>query len=174
MKMPSFQFDKYTLRPAAGEIDLALATAWMAADRWHRGQFAPGFWLEQAATVNSFVLEDKDGPIFFFQTREAGTCLEIFIQFDSFDVFAGGAPVRFRTILALTKGLEWLKKNLGGAGWDSVYFTSKNPQLIEFCERRLGFVVDGATEQGTRLKAYMERGGSDGKAESQDAQQSAG
>lgn len=178
--MPTFKFDKYTLRPAEGEADLALAAAWMEADRWHRGQFKPEFWLEQSATVNSFVLEDEAGPIFFFKTRlpelrapVGPKGVDLYIQFEPMDVLAG-APVRWRTMVALEKGFAWLKKKLGGVGYDSVYFESKNPKLIEFCERRLGFVVDAATERGTRLKAYMEAGGSDGEAESQNAQQSAG
>lgn len=170
MQMPSFKFDKYTLRPACMG-DLPLAAAWIEADKWHRGQFVPEFWLEQSAEVNSFVLEDVRGPIFFFQTRlMSATKVDLFIQFPP---KLPGLPLMPRTALALMAGFEWLQKKLGALGYDSVYFTSKNPQLIEFCQRLLGFVVEGTNEQGTRLKAYLEHGGTDGEADQQGTQATA-
>lgn len=162
--MPTFKFDKYTMRPAEGEWDLKLVKDWIFSDPWHRGRFEPEWWLEQSATVNSFVLEDDGGPILFFQTRlMSATKVDLFIQFSP---KMPGLSFMPRTPHALTVAFAWFAKKLGALKYDSVYFTSKNPQLIEFCERRLGFVVDGVSEQGTRLKAYLEHeGGSNGEAE---------
>lgn len=174
MTMPTFTFDTYTLRPAAGVIDLIRAAAWMDEDVWHRGQFKPEFWLEQSAAVNCFVLEDAKGPIFFFRTQRTYTepvngyrewPVEIYIQ------FAPGASIaRLRTAVALTVGFAWMQRRLGALGYDAVYFSSSNPRLIEFAQKRLGFVVAAQTMAGTRLKAYLERR-ADGEAESSTAEQ---
>jgi hypothetical protein len=167
--MPSFQFDGYTLRPAVGDVDRALAAAWMAADRWHAGLFAPEFWLEQSALVNSFVLEDAQGPIFFFRTCLAcrsgggdGPGFGGFSIYKGVEVFIQFAPMSrgtfiLRTATALERGFAWLKKRLGGLGYDAVYFTSRNPQLIEFAERRLEFIGTAQPDGSTRLKAYLTR-----------------
>jgi hypothetical protein len=161
MTMPTFHFDRYTLRPAEGEADRALAAQWMEQDVWHRGQFTPEFWLEQSAAANSFVLEDEIGPVFFFKTQLEGhrvvpkqekVGVDLFIQFSP-----GGGLNRLRTLQGLDRGMKWMRRRLGGLGYDAVFFTTKNPQLAVFAERRLGFVVDSESETGTRLKAYLER-----------------
>ena len=58
---------------------------------------------------------------------------------------------------ALERGFAWLKKRLGGLGYDAVYFTSRNPQLIEFAERRLEFTGTAQADGSIRLKAYLMR-----------------
>lgn len=73
----SYTFFGYTLRPATAK-DLELARAWTAADPAHHGVIAPEFWIEQGIGIDSFVLTDAGGPIFFFRMQRA---VRLFVQF---------------------------------------------------------------------------------------------
>lgn len=135
--MPSFQFGEYNLRPAV-ERDLPLAQAWNSADPdhgWELGQ--ERYWIENTKTVNSFVLEDAQGPVFFFRAiRLAGAdWIEISLQFDR---QAQPAPL-WRMMNGMTAGLRWLEKMLPANGVNAIYFSSKSERLIRFAIARLGF-----------------------------------
>src|ERR1017187_9315607 len=136
------EFDGYTLR-AATEADLPLAREWNAADpdhAWEGGQ--ERYWIEQKAGVESYVLEDALGPVFFFK--------QILIDGPSFEHFEVEVSIQFapllqgeqwqlRTMTALSKGFAWLEERLSGAGVKAVYFNSKNLRMIRFALIKLGF-----------------------------------
>ena len=137
--MPAFYFHGYILRPAAAE-HLWLAAGWNAADPDHCHTTKPEFWLEQGITVNNFLLEDQIGPVFFFKlVQKAGDIGEIHIQFSPNE----STETRLRSMSGLTVGWRWLEDCLFRNGFRLVYFNSKSPQLIHFCQKRLGFVWDG-------------------------------
>lgn len=152
--MPSFEFDGYTLRPATEE-DLPLARAWNAGDPdhvWEAGQ--ERYWIEQRAGVESYLLEDALGPVFFFKiltiaetlmggvssnavncgARTNAKAVEVSIQFAP----DGGAG-QLRTMTALSRGFAWLEKRLSAVGVKAVYFNSKNLLMIRFALIKLGF-----------------------------------
>jgi hypothetical protein len=138
--MPPFHFDDYTLRIAMPE-DLPLATAWSAADPDHATTI-PWFWVRQSADINSLLLEDaQHRPIFFFrmQVMNEGRDIEVHIQFSPDD----GLAERERVMNALLVGFAWLEKRLASAGFKTLYFHSRRPGLIRFCEKRMGFAWDG-------------------------------
>ncbi len=170
MSLEAFQFDGFTLRPAREE-DAALAKEWNEADPDHR-TLDPKFWLEMRPGAEGYVLEDTLGPVFFFkmvridarQDAPLGTlgiglkpekAAELHIQFAPGD----RQGTRLRSMLGMDKGWKWLEKMLAEKGFDAVYFTSRSPRLILFCEKRLGFAEVGEMANGqTRLKAYVIKG----------------
>lgn len=137
-QMPSFAFDGFQLRPAV-EADFSLAQYWNNADPDHRHRTKPAFWLEQGASVNSFLLHDAIGPVFFFRIDVDADTVEIHMQFSP-DSSAG---TRLRTMNAMSIGLRWLEKRLSSVGCNTIYFNSRTPRLIMFCQQRLGFAWDG-------------------------------
>lgn len=146
----SFTFSGYTLRPA-NEADLPLARMWTLADVYHREITPPSFWVEQRPGRDSFLLIDASGPIFFFKihaTRWAGLTdamamkpseVELHIQFmpdtDAHD--------RRRLREGLLQGMAWLERILRLSGVHRICFDSRNPELIRFCRKRLGFDISG-------------------------------
>jgi hypothetical protein len=164
----TLRFSGYTLRPA-GEADRRLAEQWTARDEDHAGKIDPGFWLEQRLGMDSVVMEDSQGPLFFFKTclliekipdrtplpvqlvglsqktidearpwSERITA-EVFIQF----MPCATEEDRERTRQALIEGTAWLVPVLEQSGAEEIFFDSRQPKLIAFCQKRLGFIVDG-------------------------------
>jgi hypothetical protein len=83
--LSTLRFSGYTLRPA-GEADRRLAEQWTSRDLDHAGKIDPGFWLEQRPGMDSVVMEDSQGPVFFFKTQLLTTkderiTAQVFIQF---------------------------------------------------------------------------------------------
>jgi hypothetical protein len=158
--MPSFRFAGFTLRPAI-DSDILLADYWVSADPEHRLTTKATFWIEQSATANSFLLEDRDGAVFFFKIVDEGNrTLAIHIQFGP----DNSAQMRTRIMDGLTTGFAWLQKRLMAMGYEAVYFNSNNPGLIYFSQKRLGFVWDGR-----KLIRRID----DGKAECKETQRAA-
>jgi hypothetical protein len=170
VELQHFKFDRFTLR-SAREGDAALAKQWTEADPDHR-TYDPKFWLEMCPGAESYLLVDVAGPVFFFkmvridarQDVTLGTlgiglkpekAAELHIQFAPGD----RQGTRLRSMLGMDKGWKWLEKMLAEKGFDAVYFTSRSPRLILFCEKRLGFAEVGEMADGqTRLKAYVIKG----------------
>ena len=149
--LPTFEFSGFTLRVATAD-DLPLAQAWTDADPDHRGMDA-GFWIEQKPGTNSMILEDALGPIFFFKMAKCGPLsLELHIQFSP-----GDRGLKLRTMQGLSKGMAWLEKNLAEQGYDALFFTSKSPHLIAFCECRLEFTAISLKNGEALLKRYITR-----------------
>lgn len=140
----TFCFDGFTLRPTGG-TDFILAEKWTMADPAHRDTTSAWFWLEQTAGVESYLLEDRFGPVFFFKMmRRPGNRIELHLQFSP---CARGvsrqADQRSRTMRALTVGMKWIEKILSYQQIDELFFVSENPNLSRFTEKRLGFTRDG-------------------------------
>jgi hypothetical protein len=157
----TMQFAGFTLRPA-GQDDRALAEQWTAWDRDHAGKVDPGFWLEQRVGMDSFLLNDGDGPVFFFKTRLA--IEEEYTPTGETSIFTGipilskrrtvraELHIQFmpcateedheRTRRALLRGLEWLEPVLGHGGAEEIYFDSRDLKLITFAQKKLGFYLD--------------------------------
>lgn len=133
----TFSFYGYTLRPAITS-DFLLAERWTLADPWHRDSACPVFWLEQDQRSESYLLLDRSGPVFFFKTTRTADphVIEIHIQFPP---PVESARNNFRLMLALVLGLEWLEGTLRSSDISAIFFESRNPTLIRFCVRRLGF-----------------------------------
>lgn len=62
----TLRFKGFMLRPA-GLDDYKLADDWVAADKDHAGKIDPLFWLEQRPGVDSVLMLDDEGPVFFFK-----------------------------------------------------------------------------------------------------------
>jgi hypothetical protein len=166
--LSTLRFSGYTLRPA-GEADRRLAEQWTARDEDHAGKIDPGFWLEQQPGIDSVVVEDSQGPVFFFKTclliekipgraplpvqlvglsqatldevrpLSERIAAEVFIQF----MPCTTDEDRERTRQALIEGTAWLAPVLEQSGAEEMFFDSRQPKLIAFCQKRLGFIVDG-------------------------------
>jgi len=136
--MQAYRFDGFLLRPAVS-TDMELASRWTYADAHHKHTTLPEFWLLQTSAVNSYVLDDECGTVFFFRIdqRKDKQC-EVHIQFEP-----GEALRKSRTRLGLIRGILWLEKMLTESGFEGYYFHSISPQLIFFCQRKLGFEWDG-------------------------------
>lgn len=139
-RLPTYQFDQYTFRPAL-ESDVELARAWNAADKDHTWEAQyPDYWIEQNPMMNSYLLEDADGTIFFVKSIRHQHCeVEITLQFDR----RCRSVSRMRAMRAMIAGFGWLKKTLPRNGFRAVYFASKSKTLGLFVEKVLGFTHDG-------------------------------
>jgi hypothetical protein len=159
----TLQFNGYTLRPA-GPGDLKLAENWTAWDADHAGQIDPRFWLEQRPAVDSVLVLDGKGPVFFFKTallhgipqeEKNGFILKIHENRYRAQVFIQFMPCateedRERTREALIQGMEWLEPVLALSGAEEIFFDSGNEKLIAFCVKRLGFeFADGFLKKAT-------------------------
>ena len=137
----------FTLEPA-GEKHRSLAEQWTAWDTEHAGKIEPEFWLEQRMGVDSVLVLDGKGPVFFFKT-----CLwkfdldylkaEIFVQFMPCAVEEDRERVR----TALIAGTEWFEEILKKQHAVEMFFDTRNEDLIRFCVKRLGFSVAGIIYQ---------------------------
>jgi hypothetical protein len=143
----TLHFKGFTLRPA-GEADRRLAEQWTAQDAEHAGKIDPGFWLEQRLGVDSVLVLDGKGPVFFFKAamydkKKAGEMgpgkrvAQVFIQF----MPRATEEDRERTRTALTLGMQWLEPVLEQGGAEEIFFDSGNEKLIAFCVKRLGFEI---------------------------------
>lgn len=131
-KKPVYHFHGYTLRPATSE-DILMSTAWTAADPWHANTTNPEFWLDQSPGIESYILEDAEGPVFFFRMTRA---VRLDIQFPP-EPPEGDTRKRVRD--GLREGFGWLAAVLALSGVHEVIFKSENPELIRSAEKRLGF-----------------------------------
>lgn len=139
-ELPAYQFGVYTFRPAREE-DVMLARAWNAQDKDHKWEkHYPNYWIEQSATISSYLLADQWGTVFFMKSiRHSREEVEITLQFDR----------RYKNVSALRAmrgliaGFEWLKKALPMNGYRAVWFVTKNPALALFAEKVLGFEHEG-------------------------------
>ena len=165
--LSTLRFSGYTIRPAnlphtvtAGkklyaDRDLRLAIEWTAADPDHRGKIDPEFWLEQRPGMDSVLVEDSQGPVFFFKAqlldqtaRNHGPIAQIFIQF----MPCATEEDRERTRHALMQGTAWLAPVLEQSGAEEMFFDTRQPKLIAFCQKRLGFIVDGTELQNGYIR----------------------
>lgn len=150
---PFMHFGKYKLF-AAEPSDYATAKAWTDADPFHAGRVDPSFWLKRAPGIESYLLYDETGPVYFARLQRiyhehaepspdeklippviyAG--LELHIQ------FAPPSQVStHRTAQALNDGLEWLIKTLTTDDRTALMrFDSQHSRLTAFACERLGFV----------------------------------
>lgn len=151
--LPVYQFGGYTFRPATVD-DKQLARLWNMMDPEHKWELQyPDYWIEQNNQVNSYVLEDAVGILFFVKSiQHMSNEIEITLQFDR----ECGIVSKARVVRGLEVGFEWLKKALPMNGFKSLYFMSKNEDLILFTEKRLGFVKDGTREMYTLQGAEVE------------------
>jgi hypothetical protein len=153
----TYHFGIYTLRPA-GEADLARAVQWTAADVFHAGRTRPEFWIEQSVNRDSYVLEDREGAVFFFKLhRLAIHAVELHCQFPPLDDIAEEPSEtvqyeRERVRHALQRGFEWLEGALKISKVRDVYFDTTNGALRNFAVRRLGFQ---AKDDSQRLEKHM-------------------
>lgn len=142
----SFHFGEYLLRPASLD-DMALAVKWTAADAER-----PEFWIEQTAGRDSYMLEDQEGPVFFFKMHRLSLkAVEIHTQFPPLGTVLHSSEKqehdRRRVQQAIIQGFRWLEGSLAKTKVKEIYFDSTHPPLRAFAVRRLGF----ATSQGPRL-----------------------
>ena len=142
--LASFTFRGYTLRPARWD-DLSLAEYWVKEDPFHKGTTKAKFWCEQKIGIESYILSDKFGPVFFFKMQRAqGGDAEIHVQFPpEMKNPTARSDQRCRVMNGLIFGFEWLERVLSLRQVNALFFDSKNPSLIRFSKRRLGFVEDG-------------------------------
>lgn len=146
----TFRFGEYELRPAGTKRgDLGLAVAWVDSDPDHQGT-PPGFWIDQKANIDSYLLSDDSGPVFFFKIvqREQRENAPFFTVTKIAEIHIQFRPVttraeRERLMTALQEGLVWLEKVLASVGVQEIYFDSRNTNLIRFCLKRLAFTQDG-------------------------------
>lgn len=148
----TFTFGPYTLRPAGKfDADRKLAEEWTSADRDHAGRVDPVFWLEQKLGRDSYILQDKTGPLFFFKLIQPAlpedrfNACEVHIQFPPHPGQPEKQPLqRERLAIALHEGLQWLERVLIGNNIGEIFFDSTSDPLVAFCIKRLGFqLVDG-------------------------------
>ena len=90
------------------------------------------FWLRQGKGEEAWLLEDDDGPVFFFHMQQSVRAL---VQFGP----ARTKEQRERTQVALMAGMNWLGALLGSIGKHELIFDSQSLPLKLFCEKRLGF-----------------------------------
>lgn len=123
-----------------------LAKEWIDADPDHAG-LLPTFWVEQGPGVDSTIMIDGKGPVFFFKAKlydranDPMKKAQVFIQFMPCE----DEEARERTRTALEHGLKWLETVLEQGGADEIFFDSKNEKLIAFCIKRLGFFRSKST-----------------------------
>jgi len=151
--LPVYEFDGYRFRPATPD-DKPLSRLWNMMDPEHKWELQfPDYWIEQNSQVNCYVLEDAIGILFFVKSiRHADNEIEITLQFDR----ECGITSKARVVRGLDAGFQWLKEALPMNGFKSLYFMSKNEDLILFTEKRLGFVKDGVREIYTLKGAELE------------------
>jgi hypothetical protein len=140
----AFSFGGYLLRPAE-QGDLHLATEWTAADVYHAGKTKPEFWIEQTINRDSYVLEDTEGPIFFFKIHRLSIkAIELHCQFpptDQADESEGAKYDRKRVQQGILKGFEWLEGALKKTKVEDLFFDSAHGPLRAFAVKRLGFSI---------------------------------
>ena len=74
--------------------------------------------------------------------RDDDLAIEVHIQFPPYPAaadLAGQMQHRRRMSLALIEGLRWLERRVNGHGLREIHFDSRNPSLIRFAQKYLGF-----------------------------------
>jgi hypothetical protein len=144
--MITHQFSRYLLIPADPR-HLDLARAWTLADPDHAGSVRPEFWIEQGEGCEAWLLTDEEGPVYFFKAVHCQPDVEVHIQFPP---YPAAAPIlsqvhhRNRLALALVEGMRWLECRLKAAKrMREIRFDSRDPKLIRFAEKHLGFTNEG-------------------------------
>ena len=158
--MQEIEFKGYRLMPAS-QFHADLATSWTHADPRHAGTVDPRFWLDQGRGVESYLVFDPTGPVFFFK-------MEPFQCFEADDISTGvlyalrggwplGAGTRVvqihvqvmpitsdddseRTRTALMVGTPWFEELMARAGVKEIFFDVQDAKLLAFCIKRLGFI----------------------------------
>lgn len=134
-----FKFGPYHLRPTV-DADMVSAVRWTVADPHHAHRTRPEFWLEQTISRDSYMLEDPEGPLFFFKIHRLSLkAVELHIQFSP----ETSQKQKIRVQQGLMDGFAWLEKMFNTAGIKDVSFDSSSPPLIAFAVKRLGFTLDG-------------------------------
>jgi hypothetical protein len=126
-----FTFDKYRLRKAE-EADRAMCQKWINEDPDHAGCVTPDFFLKQEPGAEAYLMEDENGPLFFFKMSRA---IRISIQFGP----SATREERDRNAEALEVGFGWLLSQAQDAVVREMIFESTVVPLIRFCENRFGF-----------------------------------
>lgn len=143
------RFSGYTLVPADATC-AALAHMWTMADPDHAGRVKPEFWIEQGEGIESWLLYDRLGAVYFFKSIRQDLDIEIHIQFPPYPVDAR-MNHHCRISLALVEGMHWLENRIRGKIRE-VRFESRNPSLIRFAEKHLGFTNENG-QLSKRLEA---------------------
>jgi hypothetical protein len=158
--MANFMFNGFTLRSADPLRHAVMARDWTLADPYHRDSTGYAFWFEKGAGVECYLLEDRLGALFFFKMARVCYAVkpdshggklvanpdaaELHIQFSP--PLAGRAEEavrRARVMRGLRLGLLWIERALVSRRVTEVFFTSKNPALVRFAVKRLGFTAAG-------------------------------
>jgi hypothetical protein len=150
----SYRFHQFLLRPAGSvATDALLAKQWTKADQWHSSTVDPRFWLEQGSDRDSYILIDKEGPVFFWKgiLIQGTHQMEMHIQFPPLPADrVERHHIRHRIAAGMLVGLLWLEGMLFKTGVEEVYFDSPNPSLAEFCTHHMKF-----TQEGQRLRKRL-------------------
>lgn len=158
---------------AARREDLWLAMLWTGMDRHHRDVFDPTFWITAEPGVETYLVADRKGWLFFFRLSRAVMRLKdrsqsyrmirIHIQFAPYRTEGESmlpppacVPLttetrrkaamemdRVRTMRALVLGCEWLQRAMEPLGISALCFESESPTLIRFCEKHMEFSREG-------------------------------
>jgi hypothetical protein len=140
---------EFTLRPALLHYK-TLAAEWTALDPDHAGRVPADFWLTQDHGVDSYLLQDDKGPLFFFRvdstSTSRGLVAALHIQFRPSE----GPEDDERTRNGIYQGLTWLEPMLRAAGVRAVSFDSTNEPLVRYSVKRLGF-----EQRGSRLIKHI-------------------
>ena len=140
-----FEFAGLRVR-RSGPGDLDLAQSWTEADPGHAATVEPFFWTLQGELVQSYLVSDGDGPLYFFTGNlKPGKALEIYVQFapeGMYSTLESQRALRGRTMRALMQGMCWLEARMRGKA-PEIRFETTNPDLARFCVKRLGFRAHG-------------------------------
>jgi hypothetical protein len=138
-----FEFAGLMVR-RSGPDDLEMAEDWTAADPDHANRVDPRFWLSQSELMQSYLVSDGDGPLYFFTGRlTPGKTLEIHVQFAPDEMYQtpeSRHALRGRVMRALIDSTAWLETRMRGVAKEMV-FDSANEGLIRFCVKRMGFAA---------------------------------
>lgn len=148
----TFQFGRYTLRPA-NPFDRSLARRWTQADP-HHAHVDPEFWTDQKYGHDAYLLFDGEEPLFFFKLilfEPAATAevrerwCEMHIQFAPEETNPERRRLQtLQVMTALRHGYIWLERVLLQVPIQVVFFDSVSESLVAFCVRYLGFKQEGA------------------------------
>ena len=164
---PLFQFQGFEMYAARRE-DLWLAMLWTGMDEHHRDKIDPLFWVEASAGVETYLMADRSGFVFFFRLNRCVMCVgdesvphqmvRVHIQFAPVKPTDPPACVplttearrkaampvdRVRTMRALVLGCEWMQRAMEPLGISALCFESESPTLIRFCQKHMGFRREG-------------------------------
>jgi hypothetical protein len=144
-----FEFAGLRVR-RSGREDLELAQVWTEADPAHATD-SPTFWILQSELVQSYLVGDADGPLYFFTGQlNPDVALDLHVQFAPAGLYRtleNQHALRGRTMRALIESTRWLEERMAGVV-PVIRFATRNPQLARFCVKRMGFVSIHASPHG--------------------------